>query len=442
MVNVYRFDAAFPPDHFVSDYIAYAASCTDASWEYHEAAGLILLSLTVPDVRVELGIQPGGLSTNLFVMLLGETSVSRKSTAKDHAQETYKKVDIKSVLPSSMSPEGFLDQLAQRSPGTSFWPIDELSTLLVSMQKRDHMKGLEGSLLEIYAGRDYSYSRSKKKGQPDDVVIAQPHLSILGCTTPRVFDKLHRDNLESGLLPRFAIIMPDTKPARIPVFKLNGHPTAVQNGLIVRLAKLRPGTGAPRRSISFTPEAQELLDERIKPLEASSTLMVARLPVMLIKVAMLSAIGRPWTLGTPHHSFEVTADDVRSAMTVIDRWEVSAVRFEQKLGESRVERHVKRVLDLFRRTNKKRPLAEQQQPMEVYRRDVARELHVTAMEMKEVEAVLFDRGVINIKDAPNRRKDSAVWIWEGQNGEANDSLISTDTNVTTDTTETTDTTVT
>jgi hypothetical protein len=33
----YEFPSAFPPDHFVSEYIAYASQLTDAAHDYHEA---------------------------------------------------------------------------------------------------------------------------------------------------------------------------------------------------------------------------------------------------------------------------------------------------------------------------------------------------------------------------------------------------------------------
>jgi len=50
----YTFDHAFPAEHFVSQMIAYASACTDAAYDYHELAALILLANVTPNVRAWL----------------------------------------------------------------------------------------------------------------------------------------------------------------------------------------------------------------------------------------------------------------------------------------------------------------------------------------------------------------------------------------------------
>src|SRR5690348_11565336 len=79
----YRFDHAFPPDHLVHRFAEYAAEGTDAAIEYHEANGLSLISAALPGVRAELAPYPNGLPVNLYVLLLGDSTVSRKSTSND-----------------------------------------------------------------------------------------------------------------------------------------------------------------------------------------------------------------------------------------------------------------------------------------------------------------------------------------------------------------------
>src|SRR5439155_22512479 len=100
---------------------------------------------------------------------------------------------------------------------------DEFSELLEKLHRAKHMAGLRGLLLTVYTGDDYVYRRHSKRAKsgapiPDEDRIVQPHLSILGATTPAIFDLLTESDVISGLLPRFGVIMPNGKPPRRPCF--------------------------------------------------------------------------------------------------------------------------------------------------------------------------------------------------------------------------------
>ncbi len=414
MVKPYHFESPFPGDHFVTQFIRWASTCTDASWEYHETTALAVLSSAMPDVRArELAAYPGGLSTNIYAAFLGDTTRTRKTTSMSLGKATYGAVDAAGVMPDRMTTEGFIDQLAQRSPGTSFWTIDEFSKWLVELHKRDHLQGLQGLLLSTYLGNDYTYSRSRKKGVPDDVVVTQPHLNIIGGTTPDVLQELTARDIQSGLFPRFAIIWPDSKPARKPFYELNGvQHQAAQSKLIQWVKTIRPTS--VNRLLRFTDEALKVLDEQAERFENDTEhKMTARLPVMALKVAMLSAMGQAYVFAHPDATVTVTKEDARAATTVIERWERYAVKFEQRLGENRLESHVKRVLAQFQKLNGGRPPDKQQTPMKVTRRTVAKALRVTASEMRDIQSILLDRGIVEVEDAPNHRVDSAVYVWNG-----------------------------
>jgi hypothetical protein len=210
--------------------------------------------------------------------------------------------------------------------------------------------------------------------------------------------------------------MPEAKPARKPFYELGDDGARVaQNKLVMWLNRLRPN--GQSRAIRFSDDSLRILDETIARVEAHGTAMTARLPTMALKLAMLSAIGQPFRLSGASPDFTVTEEDARCALSVLKRWEAYALEFEKRLGESEVERHVKRTIALFRHLNKKRRPEEQQTAMKVTRRTVARHLHVTSKVMEDVERVLEDRGVIERLDGKNRRRDSAIWVWEGHTGE-------------------------
>src|SRR5262245_56808494 len=127
----YAFDAAFARDHFVGAYTAYAARLTDAAHEYHEAAALVLLAMVTPDIRARFKPFPKGLRTNLYISLLGSTSISRKSTAKDIGVDLLMRMMPHALLSLKTTPEAFAAQLQKRPRQATLWAVDEFAALLV-----------------------------------------------------------------------------------------------------------------------------------------------------------------------------------------------------------------------------------------------------------------------------------------------------------------------
>src|SRR5262245_22259163 len=73
----YTFAPALPAGHFVSEFIRYAAECSDTAHEYYEAVAFILLAVATPQVRARLRQYPGGLPTAFYAILIGDSTRSR-----------------------------------------------------------------------------------------------------------------------------------------------------------------------------------------------------------------------------------------------------------------------------------------------------------------------------------------------------------------------------
>jgi len=405
-MSEYVFDAAFPRDHFVGAYTAYAGQLTDAAHEYHEAVALVLLSTVTSDLRARFKPFPKGLRTNLYVALLGSTSITRKSTAKDIGVDLLTRVLPRALLSSKTTPEAFAEQLQDRPRQSSLWAVDEFAALLVQFQRRDYMTGLVDVLLELYNGVDeYTYSRTKKP-----VIIRSPHLSVIGCAADTVFDALHLHDIESGLLPRFAIVMPESKPSRLPFFESGDEDTAARNNLVSQLNKLCPKRGedgqvigAPRE-VRFQPQTLDVIDQFAKEQEERHTgAMFRRLMPMVLKVAVLSAVGAfRLTIG---NDIIVTAEDASAAITVVSRWTRFAGAFMERLSESKTEVLVRRASE-FMRTRKNPTVA---------RRAVARRLHVDSRLFADVERTLLDRELIKMVEhkahAAGPTGGTKCWVW-------------------------------
>lgn len=407
----YAFGAALPRDHFVSRFVNYAAGRTDAAHEYHELGGLILLAAATPRLRAQLAPYPHGLATNLYGILLGDSTGSRKTTSKDLARDIAERALPGVLLPDQSSPEGFIEQLSQRPNDATLWTIDEMGDMLLRFTTTGHyMAGFRGVILTVYGGTTYRHTRHSKRrskaGSPqaDEDVIERPHLSILGATTPAVFRHLREEDVVGGLLPRFVIAAPQRKPPRRPFFEASAETEADRNRLVLDLQHIYRWATSHERAVHFQPGALECIDRyaaQIETLAASSDdlakTMLQRLTPMVVKVAMLAAAGAPD--GTAHANLIVTPAHAAAAVIVGQRWKGYALNFAARVGETDFERTLERCLKVVRSRQGK-----------VFRRVIAKVAHVDKRTLDLVEATLVDRGLIGVTyDGAPHGPRASVW---------------------------------
>jgi hypothetical protein len=331
------------------------------------------------------------------VALVGDAAASRKTTTKDFLVHVGKAIPhLCGVLPEMSSHEGTVESLSELPGKAALWSVDELKPQLEKLTHATYLAGMLGLVLELYGKTDYTYKRvskrrSKKDGgsgdrEADAFRVVNTTFSIVGCCTPTIFQKLTTDAVESGLLPRFAIVWPTGKPERMPRFQSDAagvHPTMLIQRLNAIASRVRAST------VRFDDGVLDLLDQEIDlPIEQdpNHSLMLKRMGVMSQKVAMLSAAGRPPSADDLYDKvIRITDQDARSAIVVVRRWMESSKRFEARLNETAFERNLTKCLDVVRgRTGF------------VNRREVARRVHVEARMMKDIEATLVQRELIEV----------------------------------------------
>lgn len=390
----YDFQPATHPEHFVTAWIAYASQCTDASHEYHEAAALWLLACASPGVRARLSAWPKGLATNLYLLLVGPPGAARKSTAAGLAVDVLSAAIPHAILPDRITPEGMIEQLSKRSHQAAGWAIDEFTALLVDIHKKPYMAPLRELLQTVYGGRDYEYRRHSKRVKGGGVVedvdrIENPHLCILGGATPFIYQMLTLSDLATGFLPRFAVIAPEEKPARLPFYGMQRDPTVERNRLVQWLHDIH--TWACRTPpIYFEQRALEVLDSYAAELEEmiqkepedTRNDMRQRLPEIALKVAMLIAIGDV----DPHNNTElqVTDLDAQAALTIVRRWGRYNEQMAERIQESWFETKLQQAL---------RVLLTRQR---VSLRDLARAVRVSKRWLDEIVDTLLTRGLVEL----------------------------------------------
>lgn len=414
----YSFNLATPTENFVSQWIAYAQQCTDAPHEYHEAAAFWMLACMTPKLRARFAAWPAGLPTNLYLLLIGPTGF-RKSTAIGLAEEMLRAVVPNVVMPEKVTPEAFIEQLAQRSGHGAGWAVDEFTSILSDIHHKAYMASLRELLLTVYGGKSYEYRRHSKRvkggGTVQDVDrIEQPHLCILAGATPHIFEMLTTGDLTTGFMPRFAIIMPEQKPERKSFYELRSDPSVERNRLRQWLHAIAQW-GSTDRPVTFEEAALEILDRYAAELEQLNAQqaedprseMRQRLPEMAVKLAMLVAVGDI----EPHRAGElvVTDLDAEAAVAIARRWQGYGEALAERIQETQFEaklQHAYRILQAKQRMSL---------------RDLSRAIRVPKRMLDEILDTMLTRELVRIEPPADGRASPVITLAgspaeRGQNG--------------------------
>ena len=405
----YMFTPAFSPEHFVSQFIAYAAGCTDAPHEYFEATALVDLAVATPKLRARLRQYPGGLPTAFYAVLIGDSTRSRKTSTIGLGLDLLDSAVPDCLLAEQASPEAFVEQLAGRSHNSSLWAVDEFGETLEKLHHAKYMAGLRGLLLSLYEGRSYRYKRTSKRTKKGEILedalhIDNPNLAVLSATTPSIFEIVTGRDVSSGFMARFAVVMPTSRPPRRGLEEPTENLLAQRGALASWLNRIYLWAQTAERRVRFTGDALALIDRFAEAIETSDALaneraraMLQRLNAMTVKLAMLSAVGRP--MAADRDELLVTPADADSAVAVSTRWRDYAIAFSEQVGETLLEQHIARALQVLCAKKGRCP-----------RRVIAKLVHCSKKVMDEVEATLLDRGDIEVEQ-PKSPSGPAPQIW-------------------------------
>jgi hypothetical protein len=408
----YKFDHGWDAEGFIGRYIRYASSLTDAPHEYHESAALSILATASPNVRTYLDPWPDGLSTNLYMLLVGGTTSSRKSTSLSLARRLLSAVSVDAVLAERMTPEAMVEQLSARPRSGSLLIGDEFGEALDMILRQGYMSGLRELFLALYGSRRYKYARRSKRiaggGQQSDIdEIIDPHLTILTASTGSIFEVLSSRDIQTGLVPRFSIIYPRRQPPRRSIYERAENSSEDERWLkrylqAIYLWAHAAGESEREIRVEWTEGALFMLDWVSEKIEASPSEITSRLGPAAIKVAMLASMSE-----TPPSSDTITVVERHAdqAARVIERWKVDALRFEDEIGglsayQRRTEQAIERTRKLLAASGGS-----------LARSVVSRSLKLEARELDRLEETMVDRSVIEVVQQEREGSGRRAKLW-------------------------------
>jgi hypothetical protein len=189
------------------------ASCTEASLETLWGAFLLAVGMVIG--RNAWRESPRPLYPNFYLLLMGETGDSRKSTVMWLACELLRRVgeDFKE-LDGVVSAEGVYEALADRDGTKGLIYADEFRALL-SVAKRRGTQDILPRLNSLY----YCPDRASIDRVKDSTIITRPFLSLVTATPKAYIEDILSDlEITGGFLNRFLIISGNEQPPK-PIVK-------------------------------------------------------------------------------------------------------------------------------------------------------------------------------------------------------------------------------
>lgn len=199
------------PEGFLRDYVRFVSPLTEAPIQYHIATALALVA-TVLGRNVYLSEGATKHYPNLYLLVIGESGISRKSTALSLIYDFLPKIDPDYILGSTMSIEALLDNL--RVKNCRIIVYDELKQLIINEEK-SYGKGIITFFTSIWSNPP-TYRVDTKNIKYEDRTIQNPTLNILAASTPDWL-QLKESDVLGGFLGRFLPICSSNEQKRIPI---------------------------------------------------------------------------------------------------------------------------------------------------------------------------------------------------------------------------------
>lgn len=185
---------------FVDRYSEWGAGKTDAPQAYHVASAFAIMSLILGEYGIAYP-QFGQMRLGLFMVILGETTNTRKSTARSLMKSVIRLVQTETwdyILTADTTPESLIDALAERPDQSSLYDRDEAQELIADIKTKPYLQGFFETLNELYDGWARGRLRKGKSTKDTPVNFVQYLMGIRS----QFQDQLELKDFASGWGPR------------------------------------------------------------------------------------------------------------------------------------------------------------------------------------------------------------------------------------------------
>ena len=192
------------PDGFIKEYVDYAEPLSEAPIQFHMANAFVIIAASCKR-NIYLPFGAMNIYPNIYVLVIGKSGITRKTTAMYLAQHILNRVDSNSIFTSTMSLEGFYQELLQYPNKVCFY--SEFKAFIENCSKK-YGQGLVTEFTRLWDCPD-SF-RINLKNLEEKNIVTNPSLSFISSTT---FDWLHLSEVDitGGFFGRFLPIVASDK---------------------------------------------------------------------------------------------------------------------------------------------------------------------------------------------------------------------------------------
>ena len=346
-----KFECNLPKDNFLQRFMGYGYDVSDAYPDYWFAGGVFALGV-VADKKIKVNLRQMTVYANLYIALLGKSSLARKSTAIDKVEAMLDEIWpflVDAKVPTEFSPEAFIEHMDAYNHAP--WIRDEAAGVL-SLMKKDYMRGFKDSLLSLFDCKPFhrKLRTSQRKGAKTDFKVDDPYLNMLWATTGASFGANTEliDTL-SGFLARFLFFFPQGQKARwLPLEKgsaLNSDLSDVVRNQLISIANKMVDIKSPI-DMDISPEANAFWANWQKVQEDKWTAsnddfnaqIFSRMNPVVVKLSMLFELGSPDF--DPARSKPIRLEFLQEACRLVDTYLMPTSRAVYDLVGSNIEKNV------------------------------------------------------------------------------------------------------
>ncbi len=346
-----RLNMCLPDDHYVTLHKAYLESVTDGYPEYMILTGLSNLS-AITQGKVSLRLKHDVVRPNLFINILGTSTVSRKSTIVNKARKIYEVATDQDVSNHEYSIEGLIETLAKEP--VSYQVRDEAGGQMAKDLKK-YNEGIGDLWCAMYDGQTYKKTlASGRQKEPQIYSIREPFVTRLWATTPENFLRYTTiDDFLSGHMYRILFTNPSYKKKHMPFGIESEEDMDHWAVLVYRTRSLfnhfKKSNGV---AFSITDEAlgyynNVVYDLEIQAEQANNEMFAAtvgRSQTHILKIAMLLEIGK-FEL-----SHTVTLESIKAASEMIIGYFIPTImNLMNRVAEDAKNNKIEKVITVLRR---------------------------------------------------------------------------------------------
>lgn len=191
---------------FVTRYTDWVASRSNAAPAYSRTLGYVALACAFGG-KAFVPLQHGNVRLNLYAMILGETTLTRKSTALNMFKSVVHEIEQQNGgqridIGSDFSGEALNKTLGERHGQTTLVWKDEVQGFFKEMFTKNYMSGLAERLTDLYEG-SVQVSMRTAKGASQSKRANVPFNMVLMGIEREAGEVLTDKNFQSGFLTRF-----------------------------------------------------------------------------------------------------------------------------------------------------------------------------------------------------------------------------------------------